>query len=121
MSIDYTKFKFAKEKKQKEEYKKRGLRCKSKELAQLEKNRFSILTKNMTRCYICRRPKSSLHEIFRGRNRKNSMKYGLVVPLCSDCHYVVDNNREESRKLEEKAKKIFVKEYGNEKFLREFL
>lgn len=121
MSIDYSKFKFVKEKKKKtEEYKRNGLRCKSKELAKLERNRFSILTEDMKRCYICHRPKESLHEIFRGRNRKKSMKYGLVVPLCRDCHYIIDNEKNESIKLEEKAKKIFIKKYGNEKFLREF-
>ncbi len=121
MSIDYSKFLFAKEQKKKEGYRRNGLRCKSQKLANLERNRYSIITNDMTRCYICRRPKDDLHEIFRGRNRKASMKYGLVVPLCRSCHYKVDNERAESQKLEDKAKKIFIKKYGNEKFLREFL
>lgn len=121
MSIDYSKFLFAKEQKKKEGYRRNGLRCKSSKLANLERNRFSIMTNDMTRCYLCRRPKTSLHEIFRGRNRKNSMRYGLVVPLCTECHLKVDNERTESRKLEEKAKTIFIKKYGNEKFLKEFM
>lgn len=121
MSIDYSSFKYAKKDFKSKDNKTNRLRCKSQKLANLERNRYSILTNDMTRCYICRRPRTDLHEVFRGRNRKKSMKYGLVVPLCRDCHCIVDNVRSESLKLENKAKKIFIKKYGNERFLKEFL
>jgi 5-methylcytosine-specific restriction endonuclease McrA len=108
MSIDYTNFKYPKK------------TIKKNKIANLERKRFSILTKNMEKCFICGRKKDDLHEVFRGRNRRKSMEYGLVVPLCRTCHTIVDNNRKESLKLEEKAKDIFIKKYSLEKFIEEF-
>ena len=52
----------------------------------LERKRFSILTDDLKTCYICGKPKQQLHEVFYGKNRKNSMIYGCVVPLCYECH-----------------------------------
>lgn len=57
-------------------------RQKSKKLAKLERIRFSILTTS-NKC--CMRPATTnltWHEVFRGRNRVNSMKYGLCLRLC---------------------------------------
>lgn len=36
--------------------------------------------------------KDDLHEIFGGRNRKNSIKYGFVLPLFRECHSLNQNN-----------------------------
>lgn len=55
-------------------------------MSRLERERFSILTNDLTKCYICGMPKQELHEIYFGRNRKNSMIYGCVVPLCYEHH-----------------------------------
>lgn len=55
-------------------------------MSKLEKNRFSILTKDLSKCYICGMPRQELHEIFYGKNRTNSMIYGCVVPLCYEHH-----------------------------------
>lgn len=55
-------------------------------MSKLEKNRFSILTNNLNKCYICGMPKEELHEIYFGKNRINSMIYGCVVPLCYEHH-----------------------------------
>lgn len=59
----------------------------SKKLAKIEKKRFSVFTTDLSRCYICKKPKNDLHEIFGGRNRQNSIKLGLVLPLCRECHH----------------------------------
>lgn len=64
-----------------------GLKKKSKELAKLEKNRFSILGSTKNKCFLC--PSTTdltWHEIYRGKNRANSMKYGLCLRLCHNCH-----------------------------------
>ena len=45
----------------------------------LERNRFSILTNDLDHCIICGDKKDHLHEVFFGRNRTNSIKYGLVI------------------------------------------
>lgn len=65
---------------------------KSKKLAKLERNRTSILTDDLEHCFICGRPKEDLHEIFGGRNRLNSIKFGLVLPLCREHHILMHND-----------------------------
>ena len=59
---------------------------KSKKLIKLERNRFSVFTDDLTSCYLCGRKKDDLHEIFGGRNRRNSMNIGFILPLCRECH-----------------------------------
>ncbi len=41
------------------------IKKKSKKLAKLEKDRFSILTNNLEKCYFCNNKKMELHEAFR--------------------------------------------------------
>ena len=123
MSIDYSNFAFPKQKKVKKK-KAYRLKQKTKKLAKLEKSRFSIITNNLDKCYLCLKTKDELqkklelHEIFRGRNRQKCMIWGLVVPLCDKCHKKVTLHR--NLELEQKAKTIFIKKYGEDKFVEEF-
>lgn len=55
-------------------------------ITRLERMRYSILTKDLTRCFLCGKPKEHIHEIYFGKNRVNSMKWGCCVPLCYSCH-----------------------------------
>lgn len=120
MSIDYSNFAFPKQKKDKTK-KIYNLKKKSSKLAKMERNRTSILTDNMEECFICGKKATDKHEVFRGRNRQKSMKWKLVVPLCRMCHILVDNNDEASEVLlEEPVKRLFIKIYGEEKFIEEF-
>lgn len=41
------------------------IKQKSSKLAKLEKNRFSILTNDLEKCYFCNNKKMELHEAFR--------------------------------------------------------
>lgn len=68
------------------------IKKKSNKLAKLEKNRYSLFTDDLNICYICGRKKKDLHEIFGGRNRINSIKYGFILPLCRECHSLNQNN-----------------------------
>lgn len=68
------------------------MKYKTKKLANLEKNRFSIFTDNLNICMFCGMKSTDLNEIFRGRNRRNSMKYGAVIPLCRRCHCKITDN-----------------------------
>lgn len=71
------------------------LKSKSNELAKLEKNRFSIIYPNKNKCCLCSNTTNlTWHEIYRGRNRRNSMKYGLCLRLCINCHEKYQNNKE---------------------------
>lgn len=69
------------------------MKNKSSKLAKLERNRFSILTDNLDYCIICGQKKQDLNEIYPGRNRQNSMKYGCVIPMCRNCHTKYTNDR----------------------------
>ena len=68
------------------------LRSKSNKLAKLERNRKSVFTDDLEHCILCGKKKNDLHEIFGGRNRLNSIKYNLVLPLCRECHSLNQNN-----------------------------
>lgn len=89
----------------------------------LERKRFSILTDDLSHCYICGRTKHHLHEVFYGRNRKNSMIYGCVVPLCYEHHEGnngVHHNQELNQKLRKKCQAKFNEKYPDLDFIRIF-
>lgn len=83
---------FYTKKSQKKPKKVQKLKNRSKKIAKLERNRYSIFTNDLEHCYICGSKKEELHEIYAGRNRINSMKYGFVLPLCHKCHSQNQNN-----------------------------
>ena len=60
---------------------------KSNKLASLERNRYSVFSNDTKRCYLCGSTyKLTWHEIYLGKNRQNSMKNGLCLRLCLNCH-----------------------------------
>lgn len=100
--------------------KKGQIKKKSSRLAKLEKNRFSIITKDLEHCYLCGNKKQELHELIEGKNRQASMKYGLVIPICRKCHILVTNDRTLQEKLHKVAQKEFKKHYKTENFVQIF-
>lgn len=67
--------------------KKVKLHNKSKKLTKLERNRYSVFSNDTKKCYLCdSKYKLTWHEIYSGRNRQNSMKYGLCLRMCLNCH-----------------------------------
>ena len=63
------------------------MKNKSNKLAKLEKDRFSVFSNAKDRCYLCGSSYNlTWHEIFRGANRRNSMKFGFCLRLCLNCH-----------------------------------
>lgn len=96
------------------------MKYKSNHLSSLEKERKSIITSNLDNCIMCGFYRSDLNEIFMGRNRQNSMKYGMIIPLCRRCH----NAYHEDRSLQEYWMKIgyriFTEKYSKEEFQKVF-
>lgn len=93
----------------------------SKKRAKAERERYSIFTNNLNLCIECLENKKEvaredLHEIFNGKNRIKSMKYGLVVPFCRTCH----DNKEVIKKWQAIGRQAFIKEHGEELFIKEF-
>ena len=89
-------------------------------------NRFSIIVKDFDRCLICGSYLNiHKHEIFFGTaNRKLSIKYGLVVPLCHRHHNGsnagVHYNKELNIKLKQQGQKAFEYHYPDLDFIKIF-
>ena len=97
-----------------------GLKKRTSKQSKLERNRFSILTSDLDHCVICNSKKDHLHEVFFGRNRLNSIKYGLVIPLCLNCHEEMHRNKEWQEYWHKKGQQAFIVHYPNLDFMEIF-
>lgn len=112
---------FYKEYKNNYPHKSGKIKNKSNKLAKLERKRFSVFTDDMNKCFLCNNPKDDIHELFRGRNRKNSMKYGMVLPLCRLCHSTVAEAVEFEDFWHKKGQLYFEEHFGSrEEFIKVF-
>jgi len=97
------------------------LKNKSNRLAKLERNRFSLFTNDFSKCYLCSSTyKITKHEIFCGKNRSNSMKYGLVLPLCLSCHEKYQEDKSFNETWHIKGREAFEENYPDLDFLSIF-
>lgn len=88
------------------------MKNKTSKLAKLEKNRFSVFHDGGS-CYLCgNNYQLTWDEIFKGRNRKNSMKYGFCVRLCLDCHRRINEDYEYIHNWQVKGQQYFEEHYG---------
>lgn len=83
----------------------------------LEKNRKSILTKNLKYCIVCGMPKQHIHEVFFGRNRQNSMKWGCCIPICARCHINIHNNIDLDMLYKRRCQEKFEELYSHKEFM----
>ena len=95
--------------------KKVKIKSKTNNLSKLERNRFSILTNDLDHCIICGLKKDNLHEIYQGRNRPNSMKYGLVLPLCIYHHRLIHSDINLQEYYHKLGQKKFMEYYHKSK------
>lgn len=99
---------------------------KKKRKAVADGKRFSILTDELDVCYVCGMERDvELHEIFFGGNRNNSKRYGLVVPLCPECHqgtHGVHGSKGHflDMTLKEEGQVAFEKRYPATEFIKVF-
>lgn len=103
------------------------MKNKSNKLAKLERNRFSIIVDDLTKCCVtdCDCTEGiQLHEVFYGAYRHTSIKYGLVIPLCGLHHtigeFAIHNNREMDLYYKRMGQTIFERKYSHELFMKEF-
>lgn len=72
----------------------------------------SIMTDDFEICYVCGRRASEIHHIQHGPDKKLSEKYGLMVPLCRECHSKVHHQGGElDRILKQDAQRAFIRKY----------
>lgn len=101
--------------------KKTTLHNKNAKLAKLERNRFSVFTDDLDHCIICKRKKDHLHEIFFGSNRQKSMRYGFVIPLCTEHHVEMHRNKDWQEFWHVKGQEYWKRKIGDrEEFIEEF-
>lgn len=92
----------------------------SNKIKKLERNRFSIVTNDLTKCIICHKPKDNLHEVYFGKNRQASMKYGCVIPVCYEHHIMIHNNHSLDLIWKIKTQSIFEEKYPDLDFMKIF-
>jgi len=102
------------------------LKTKSNKLAKLERERASLFTDDLEHCIICGKSPVNLHEIFGGRNRLNSIKYKLVIPLCTCEHHGQVNctgihfDKELRKEWQIKGQVVFEQTYPDLDFMEIF-
>ena len=93
----------------------------NKTIRKLERQRFSILTDNLEVCFICGKPKNALHEVYEGSSRLNSMKQGMVMPLCFYHHQMIHSNRQLALQYKILFQKEFEKTHTRDEWINIFL
>lgn len=89
--------------------------------AKLERKRFSLFSKDTKHCYFCSSGyELTWHEIFRGRNRQNSMKYGLCLRMCSSCHELYQEDKYFNDLWHAKGQAMFEETYPDLDFVKIF-
>lgn len=89
-------------------------------ITRLERMRFSILTNDLSKCYLCGKPKDDIHEIYEGSRRISSMKYGCCIPVCRNCHRNLHNNYSFALPYKQLCQKKFIEVYPEIDFLKIF-
>ena len=89
--------------------------------SKLDKSRsVSLFTNNLNICYLCGLKKDHLHEVFYGRNRSNSIKYGLFIPVCLKCHKKCHKDLNLIETLHKKGQLLFICNYPELDFVSIF-
>lgn len=97
------------------------MKNKTYKLKKLESNRFSILTDELDTCFICKMSALHLHEIFEGSKRIASIRNGLVIPVCWNCHTILHNKRDVALKYKQLAQQKFEETHTREDFMKEIM
>ena len=72
----------------------------------------SIMTDDFVTCYWCGKRADEIHHIRHGADKKLSEKYGLMVPLCRECHNKVHHvGGELDLMLKQEADRAFIRHY----------
>lgn len=59
-------------------------------------------------------------KFFGGSNRRKSMQWGMVIPICRECHTKWDTDKILRKMIQQEAQQIFEKENSHELFMTEF-
>lgn len=98
------------------------MKYKTNKLRNLERNRFSVFYEDLSVCMNCNSTyQMTIHEIFEGKNRRNSMIYGFTLPLCLKCHRILQDNKEFNDHWKVESQTYFENNIGTrEEFIKIF-
>lgn len=74
-------------------------------------------------CYICNAPYAQTHEIYYGKNRQNSIEYGMQCKLCEKHHTGAEGIHKDPYfdfKVKQLYQKQFEEKYSREEFVKVF-
>lgn len=95
--------------------KKTKMHNKSKKLAKLERDRFSVFTDD-DKCFVCDSTyQLTWNEIYRGKNRPNSMEDGFCLRMCLTCHQKYQDDVEFNNYWHRQAQLFFEENIGSRK------
>lgn len=80
----------------------------------------SIIAKDFETCFLCGKQSQQIHHIFNKYDKKRSEKYGLLLPLCANCHHEIHSNNILNNDIKKLAQTEFEKWYGHDKWFEEF-
>lgn len=73
------------------------------------KKYYTIMTDNTDKCYVCGGVAVDMHHCLHGADKKLSEEYGLLVPLCRQCHEKVHHTGGEyDRMLKKEAQRQYL-------------
>lgn len=97
------------------------IKNKSCKLAKKEKERFSIVYTDLTKCCHCESKLSvAKNEVFEGACRQRSMKMGMVAPFCRHCHDRFHNDIMFNLHYKVLFENEFLKTHTREEFIKIF-
>lgn len=84
-----------------------------------QKERFSIINHDLTKCAICGLKNDvQLNEVYEGAKRGVSMKHGFVIPLCDRHHKQFHNDRSFAIPYKQLYQREFEKTHTHEEFMK---
>lgn len=88
------------------------MKNKSNKQAKKERERFSVFTSS-DRCFVCKSTyQLTWNEIYRGRNRSNSMEDGFCLRMCLNCHREYQDDTNFNDFWHREAQLYFEEHYG---------
>lgn len=104
------------------EYKeKKTLKSRTNKQAKREKERFSIIYPDLTKCCNCgSKIGIEKNEVFEGAYRQISIRLGMVCPFCKKCHDVFHNDIMFNLFYKVMFEKEYLKSHTKEEFIANF-
>ena len=104
------------------EYKQyKTIKKRTSKLSKAEKERFSIIYSDLSKCCNCgSKIGIEKNEVFSGAYRQTSIKYGMVAPMCHNCHTLFHNDIMFNLFYKVMFEKEFLKTHSKDEFIKLF-